>query len=461
MSAVEQMKKFMEPKSVAIFGVSSRRTGEGAFNILENLLHYGYQGRIYPVNPNATEIMGLKTYSSAKDIGEEVDLAVINLPRNLVPGIVRECAEVGIKSIVIATQGFADANDEEGKRLQEEIDEYVKSGKVRIMGPNSLGTANPYINFSSSFIKVDMHKLPIGTICQSGIFFGFSHVHLLGKGADLANCCDIDFADSLEYFEQDPETKVIALHIEGMQDSKRFLKVVSRITPKKPVLALKTGRSEQAAQAAQSHTGSLVGRDEVWEAALKQAGVIRVNSPDELGELAVALSLLPPMKGRRVGVVTGSGGFGVMTVDTCAQFNLEVDGLSPTTIERIKPLFPSWQSLGNPLDVLPAYLVSKQPYHKVLTECLDAVLSDSKIDAVLLMGGVAARSASHHFSQAINELAEAHPDKPFVCFIIGDYAGEAKNILESARRVMVFQSPYSAVRVLAHLAQYSAFRSRL
>lgn len=461
MSAIEAMKKFMEPKSVAIFGVSARRTGEDAFNIVDNLLHYGYEGKIYPVNPTATEILGVKAYSSAKDIGEEVDVAVINLPRNLVPGILKECSEVGIKQIVISTQGFADADDEEGKQLQKEIDECVRTGKVRIIGPNSLGTANPFINFSSALIRVNMHKLPIGTICQSGIFFAFSHVHLLGKGIDPANCCDIDFADSLEYFDQDPETKVIALHIEGIKDSKRFLQVVSRITPKKPVLALKAGRSEQAVRAAHSHTGSLAGKDEIWRAALKQAGVIRVNNVDELGELAVAFSVLPPMKGRRVGVVTGSGGLGVMTVDTCAEFDLEVNGLSKSTIERLKPMSPSWQNLGNPLDYFPIHLVSKQPYKKVLTECLDAVLGDSQIDGILLMSGAHTRSACTRLIQVINELSEAHRNKPLVCFLTGAYTEEAKNVLETSRKAMVFKSPYNAVRVLGHFSQYFAYRNGL
>ncbi len=459
MSVIEQMKKFMEPESVALFGVSRRN--EHGFNILQHILSYGYQGRIYPVNPNASEIMGVKTYPSAKNINAEIDLAVINLPRDLVPGIVKECVEVGIKQIVIATQGFSDANDEEGKRLQKEINGFIKKDGVRILGPNSLGTANPYINFSSSFIKLNMLKVPVGIICQSGSFFGFHELSTLGKGIDLANSCDVDFIDSLEYFDQDPQTKVIVLHIEGMRNAKEFIKTVSRVARKKPVLALKTGRTEQAARAAQSHTGSLAGSDAVWDAALRQAGVIRVTCPNELSDLSMAFSILPPMKGRRIGIITGSGGLGVITIDSCSQANLEVASLSPATVERMRALFPSWQSIGNPLDILPAFVVSKQPFYKVLTEALDASFKDDGIDAISLMWGIWTRPECNRFCQTINELLEVHCHKPLVCFLMGDYAGEAKDILLAAGKTMVFHNPDRAARALAHLAQYSAFRRSL
>jgi len=457
MCVAEQVKKFIEPESVALFGVS-RRTGEGAFNILEHLLSYGYQGKVYPVNPNATEILGVKTYSRVADIGDEVDLAIINLPRSLVPGIVRECADTGIKSIIIATQGFADATDEKGKRLQKEIDELIERNGVRILGPNSLGIANPFINFSSSFAKINMTKVPIGVICQTGAFFGFIGSRLLGKGIDLGNACDVNFVDSLEYFEQDTETKVIALHVEGVQDGRRFIEVVNRLARRKPVLALKAGKSEYAAQAVQSHTGSLAGTDEVWEAAFRQSGVIRADNIDEFCDLATAFSLLPLMKGRRIGIVSSSGGLGVMTVDACYQFNLEIARLSPATMKRISALSPSWQGVGNPVDIWPAFMVLKRSFTRVLTEGIGAVLSDSGVDAALLIWTVPTRQTCTHLCQILTKLAEAHQGKPLVCSLFGPYAEEAKNTLEATGGVAVFPTPDRAIRALAYLAQYSAFR---
>ena len=460
MNVVEQMKKFVEPKSVALFGVS-RRTGEGAHNILEHLLSYGYKGRIYPVNPNATEILGVKTYSRIADIGNEIDLAIINLPRSLVPRIIKECVEKGIQSIIIVTQGFADATDEEGKHLQKEIEEFIKKSGVRILGPNSLGIANPFINFSSSFVKLKMAKVPIGIICQTGAFFGFVESRLLGKGIDLGNACDINFVDSLEYFEQDDETKVVALHIEGLQDGRGFIKAASRLARRKPVLALKTGRSEYAAQAVQSHTGSLVGTDEVWEAALRQSGVIRVSDIEELGDAATAFSLLPLMRGRRIGIISSSGGLGVMTVDASHQLNLEIAKLSPVTIERIGALAPSWHNIGNPVDLWPAYMVSKQPLTRVLTEAIDAMLSDEEVDAAIFIWGVPTRQTCVHLHHILAKMTEAHQDKPLVCCFIGAYVDEAKDMLEATGRIAVFPTPDRAIRALSQLAQYSAFRRGL
>ncbi len=458
MNAAEQMRKFVEPKSVAIFGVS-RRTGETANNILENLQSYDYQGRIYPINPNATEILGVKTYPRVADITDDIELAIINLPRTLVPGIVKECVEHGIQSIIIETQGFADAIDEEGKQLQREIDELIKKSGVRILGPNSLGTANAFTNFSSAYSKLVMAKIPVGIICQSGVFFhSFSQVKLVGKGIDLGNACDIGFADGMEYFEQDDETKVVALHIEGTRDAKRFMKAASRLTQRKPVLALKTGRSEYATEAVQSHTGSLVGRDEVWEVALRQSGIIRVNDIDELGDVARAFSSLPLMKGRKIGIVSVSGGLGIIGIDACQQFNLALAKLSSITMKRISDLSPSWQGVGNPVDIWPAYMVLKQPLTKVLTGTLDAILSDHGVDAALLIWNVRPRQACTQICELLPKLAMAHPDKPLVCCLFGAYAEEAKNSLEASGRIMVTHTPDRAIRALSHMARYSAFR---
>jgi len=461
MSVVEQVKKFVEPRSVALFGVS-RRAGEHAFNILENLLSYGYQGRIYPVHPSAAEILGVKAYSRVADIGDEIDLAVINLSRDLVPGIVKECIEQGIQAIVIVSQGFSDATDEEGKRLQEEIGELIRRSGVRILGPNTFGTANPFINFSSSFMKLDMVKMPVGIICQSGIFYaGFPEARFLGKGIDLGNACDVDFADGLEYFEQDDEVRVVGLHIEGVRDGRGFIEVARRLAQRKPVLALKTGWGKYAAQAVQSHTGSLVGEDATWEAVFRQSGVIRVSDIDELGDSVRGFSVLPPMKGGRVGVVSSSGAVGIMSIDACDKFNLEVARLSPVEVNRVSGLFPSWQSIGNPLDIWPPIGVSKYSLTEVVTEVTDTILSDYEVDAVCFIWWVWTHQICNDLYQILAKLAKVHQDKPIVCCLFGAYAEEARNRLEATGRIMVCHTPDRAIRVLGHLARYSAFRRGL
>lgn len=456
------MKKFLEPESVAVFGVS-RRTGEGAFNILENLLSYGYRGRVYPVNPNASEILGIKVYHSLGEVPEKCELAVVSLPRGIVPQVVGECASSGIESVVIVTQGFADADDEEGKRLQRELDGLIRKNNVRILGPNTFGTGNAFTNFSSAFVRMDMKRIPVGVICQTGVFMvGFPFLKLIGKGIDLGNGCDLDFADGLEYFEQDSDTKVVALHIEGTRDGARFLKAAKRITRKKPVVALKTGKSEQAALAAQSHTGSLVGKDEVWDAALKQSGIIRVSSVEELADVVKAFYTLPPMKGRRLGVSTYTGGLGIMCIDACNKSGLEIAGLSLTTTEQLSMLFPSWQNVNNPADIWPAIMVAKKAsLSEVQETAVETLLNDPEIDAVLCILGAFFPDSGTSLNRMIKRATESHPDKPLVFHIYGAFADEIKTELEETGKTLVFPSLDRATATLGQLVRYQEFRSML
>ena len=466
MDIATQIKKFVEPESVAIIGVSRTpmTIGSAAMDVLSNLTGCGYQGNIYPVHPRAGEIQGLKTYSSVAELPENIDLAVINLPRNLVPGVVKECISRGIKAIIIITQGFTDADDEEGKRLQREIDDIVRGTDTRILGPNTLGTANAYVNFSSAFGKIQMEKIPVGFMCQTGVFFGGSpNWHFIGKVIDVGNASDVSFSDGLEYYEQDDETRVIGLHIEGMKDAARFLKTARRVGRKKPIVALKTGRSERAIQAAQSHTGSLVGKREIWDAALKQVGVVRVNDAEELADTVKAFYTLPLMKGRKVGVITYSGGFGIMSIDACEKHGLEVARLSPETINRLSPLYPSWQKAGNPADIWPATMVEakKISLSEVLEIVTNALLDDPGVDAILFMlYDIVTAVFATELNKIIEKAVKSHPDKPLVFYFYGVFGAEAVGEFESQGRTVAFPGPVRAIRALGHLADYSEFRMR-
>ncbi len=451
------MRNFVEPESVALIGVSrSPEPISGlTLDILGNLLDYGYKGRIYPVNPRATEIQGIRTYPTIGQVPENVDLAVINLPRSLVPGATGECVERGISAITIVTQGFADANDAEGKRLQKEVDDIVRS-KARVLGPNTFGTANAFINFSSAFVKMKMRLVPVGLICQSGVFMlGYPGLTLVGKGIDLGNGCDVDFADGLEYFEQDNDVRVVALHIEGMRDAQRFLTVANRVARKKPIVALKTGRSGLAAEAAQSHTGSLVGKDEVWEVALKQSGITRVTNIDELGDMVKVFCTLPLLKGTKVGVVTHTGAYGVISIDACQRSGLAIIKPSPTAMNRFSAMSPPWLEVSNPVDTWPAIMVSKQPPAAAMAEATRAVIDD--VDAVLYVWLATCEQWCHEHSQLMMELASSHPEKAFVSHPYGHLADQAAQELEETGRTMAFSSPDRAARALSYLADYSHF----
>jgi len=461
---VAQVRNFLEPKSVAVIGTSRTpiRAGNLTYDVLPNLISSGYRGKIYPIHPSVGEVHGLRAYATVAAVPESIDLAVINLPRDLIPGAVEECVKKGINAIIIVAQAFADAGDDEGNRLQRQIDDAIRGKKTRIVGPNTLGTANAYAKFSSAFAETHMEKIPVGFICQTGAFFlGLAGLKLMGKAIDLGNGSDIHFSDGLEYFEQDADIRVIGLHIEGIKDAARFLKVVHRVSCKKPVVALKTGRTERAAQAAQSHTGSLSGEDEVWDAALRQAGVIRVEEIEELGDTLRAFYILPPMKGRGVGIISASGGFGVMSVDACERFGLEAVKFSPATTVRLQALYPSWQKAANPVDIAPSLMMGKKtPFFEALMTTAEALLDDPRIDAVLGTLDGSDLSLIDLYSKVAEKVTTAHPDKPLVFYLYGSpVAAEAKGALEAGIRSMVFSSPYRAVRALGHLAHYSEFRS--
>jgi len=455
----KDLKPFLEPRSIAIIGLS-RRTGAQGNNALENLLGYGYRGKIYPINPNADEILGVKAYPSIRDVDDPVDLAVISTHRSRVPAHVRECAEKGINCISIVTQGFIDSGDEEGRRLFKEITDIAKSSGCRILGPNSFGSANVFHNFCTAFARIDMQPNPVGLICQTGsLFNNSSEFRFTGKAIDVGNICNVDFADCLEYFEDDPQVKVIVLHIEGMPDARRFYKVVQRVCSKKPVVAIKTGKSEQAARAASSHTGSLAGQHEIWEAALKQAGVISVNSFEELVDVTRAFCLLPPLTKANVCVTTFSGGVAIMALDAMQDTKLHAGRLSQTTRAKIEKLAPDWLSVGNPVDHWPIVMGSGSIV-RTLSDILEILLCDEEFGALLFIQIIPDAATSIGIKGLLNNLITQYPSRPLVATLTGPCSFDLVKELQSEGIVLAFTTPERAIRALARVHQYNQYRSR-
>lgn len=460
MDTLQQMKQFLEPQSVALVGLT-RNTGEGSFNVMENLLSYGYQGKMFPINPSTSEILGIRTYASISEVPEPVDLAIIGTPRNLVPRLLKECSQKGVQSAVVFAQGFADAIDDEGKQLHREMLDVIKNDGIRVVGPNTFGTANAFINFSSSFFKQKLKKWPIGIICQSGMFYiGFPELVMTGKGIDLGNACDIGFIEGLQYFEDDSQTRVIALHIEGMKDPAGFTKMARRVAKKKPLVALKTGRGEQAARAAESHTGSLTGKDEVWDTALNQAGVIRVSDLQELVDITRAFAVLPPLENPNVGVASLSGALGIMTLDACQNTGLKLGKLSPQTQEGIEAISPPWLKIGNPVDIWPV-MMSSPNVVTPLVDGLNTLLSDPQLGAVIFIGAAFDDKWASGLPLFLTDLAVRHPDKPFACCIYGPNGDDAIKGLQEAGKVAAYPTPERAIRALARIYEYSQLRGRL
>jgi len=460
MKIAEVMRKFVEPQSVAIVG-ATRKTGEFSMNIMEHLLSYGYQGKLYPVNPNATEILGVKAYASIADIEEPVDLALIVTARDSVPAVLKACANKGIQCASIVAQGFTDARDKDGQEFNRQLQQIIRTTGIRVLGPNTFGTANAFINFSSSFARIKLDKNPVGIICQSGTFFhGFPEFRLTGKCIDLGNNCDIDFPEALEYFENDAQVKVIGLHIEGMKDPRRFLEITRRVAMKKPIVALKTGRSDQAAKAMQSHTGSLAGNSIIWEAALKSAGVIRVNELEEFFDTIRMFTIAPLMKNNRIAVATYSGAAGILIMDALQNTNLKISGLSKETTAKLEGMAPSWLHVANPVDYWPI-MMGHPNQGLAMRDVMDILLSDVEIGGVLFIQVAFTQNFSNSLRMFLNYMAEKHPARPFMSAIPGTFNTDCISGLQQDGKHAAFHTPERAARAFSRLWQYSKLRNGL
>ncbi|AGL03065.1 acetate--CoA ligase family protein [Desulfoscipio gibsoniae] len=446
---------FVNPQSIAVIGVSSR-TGPGTFNVLERMLASGYQGVIYPVNPRGGSILGLKVYKSVKDIDGHVDLAVIATPRTAVPGVVKQCTEMGIKAVVIITQGFSDAHDEAGMLMHQEIVNTIRGTKTRVVGPNTIGIVNTFANVDTSFVSFNTRTSPVGIVCQSGILLNASQDFAggLGIGIDIGNTCDIGFTECMEYLADHDQIQVINLHMEGLRDGRRFLAAAREVTPRKPVLVLKTGSSEEGARAASSHSGSLAGEDAVFSAAFAQSGIIRVEDSTRLAELNQTFITYRQMKGKRIAFMTISGGAGIMAVDACSKNGLKAARLSDQTITALAGIFPDWMKVGNPADIWPAGMA--KGYGKITALALDKILADDNVDAVLCAttGYLDPANDPLNTIDVINDIAARYPDKPTAVWVFGPHKQQYAKKFRDAKVAVAYNSPESALYCLAKLYQY-------
>jgi len=447
------MHKFMDPASVALIG-TPRRTGAGAFNNAEMMLRYGFKGRIYPVNPAGGEILGMKVYPAVADIPETVDLAVISVGRDRVPAAFEDCVRAGIRRVLIISQGFADS-DERGRLLQEAIARRARETGVRVMGPNTLGVVNNYRHFNTAFVEIPFPErfLPVSLIAQTG-FIQVASRNLawrdIGKAIDVGNSCDIDIAEALDYLADDPETQVIVIHMEGLKRGRAFLESADRAGRKKPVIALKTGRSTAGARAALSHSGSLVGEDQVYDAAFRRAGVLRVRSSAEMRDAIHALAVLGDMEGPRVGVVTVTGAGGIMAADACEEQGLTLGEIPAGLRDQLLQGLPDWIHVSNPIDIWPIGMLGNRyetAWRLSLTECLRSPGIDGVLAVFFVTG-----SALHgelNLEQAFEEARKASGNrKPLAAwpYMESAYAVER---FERIPGVACFDSIEQAVQGLA------------
>jgi len=432
------MQHFMDPKSVALIGIS-RKSGPGSFNLMEIMSDFGYSGEIYPVNPNAGEILGKKAYPSVTAVKQKIDLAVITSPRKTTLSILQDCVAANIKAAIVINQGFNDA-DSRGQQMQQQMAEMAAREGIRILGPNTLGVINSFAGFTTSFMPVTKQRVGVGLICQSGIHFvGASQFSgMIGKGVDLGNSCDIGFYDALKYFAEDPDIKIIAIHMEGLNQGKDFLALAARVVKEKPIVVHKSGRSETGAKAAMSHTGSLAGNYKLLQAALQQTGITFLEESGQMPYAVKSLCNLPPMKGNRVAVITYSGGAGIMISDGLEKHGFRLASLSSGVIDQVAALSPGWMPLSNPLDIWPA--VMKHGARKTYSVTLKAVLQDPHVDGIICVALAPLPEFSFlDVSEALNEVVETSPaQKPVIGWIYGPNTTEVQIQFESKTRIIIY-----------------------
>jgi acetyltransferase len=449
----------MSPKSVAIVGASTRPGTVGNI-ILKNIVEYGYTGEVYPINPKADEIHGKKVYKSVLDVPGDIDLAVIIVPKEFVMGVVDQCAEKGIKGVCVISAGYKETG-KEGAEDERKLLEKVRQSGMRMVGPNCFGVINTAddVRLDASFAETLPIKGRTAFISQSGALgaaiinlledlkIGFSQFFSVGNAADLKT------ESLLEYWKDEPHTDQVLLYMEGISDPAEFRKAAKHITKKKPVVAIKSGRSAAGASAASSHTGSLAGADLAADALLKQSGVIRVTSVNEMFEVAQAFANCPLPKGKRVAVITNSGGPGIMATDAICEAGLEMAPIAEKTKEYMRSYLSPAASVKNPVDMIATCPVSD--YEKTL----EALIADENVDSIIVICVPFMGIQPMQVAQAIMKVKKEHPEKPVMCVMMAE-SSFYKEINKVEANIPFYLYPETAVNALAKLYQQHEWMER-
>ena len=414
------MRRIMQPDAVAVIGASPEE-GKIGNSVMKNLIDGGYQGKIYPIHPRAEEILGRQCYKSVTDVPSEVDIAIFCIPARFVAGVLAEVGEKGIPGAVLIPSGFAEVGED---ALQQEVVEVAREHNVRLMGPNIYGFYYTHKSLCATFCTPYDEKGAVALSSQSGgvgmAIIGFSRSAKMGVSAivGLGNKADIDEDDLLTFFEQDPNTQVVAMHVEDLKDGRAFAEVAQRVSKSKPVVVLKAGRTAMGARAARSHTGALAGNDAIYDSVLRQSGVIRARNLNDMLEFARGLQILPTPQGENVVIVTGAGGSGVLLSDACVDHGLHLMAMPPDLDAAFKAFIPPFGASGNPIDITGGEPPST--YRNTIKLALD----DDRVHALILGYWHTIITPPMVFANLLQEVvAEARErgiHKPVVASLVGD-----------------------------------------
>ncbi len=445
------LSKLFAPKSIAVFGASEDLSSAGA-RLFENIQKSGFRGKLFPVNPKHQKINGAPCYASIDDISKVVELAVIATPAATVPKILRQCGEHGVRGAIVVSAGFAEAGAK-GKKLERELFNVAKQYGIHVIGPNCLGIIRPSAHMNATFSKNQARPGKLALVSQSGAMctaildwaearnIGFSAVVSIGEATDVG------FGDVLDYLSMDPQTSSILVYIEGIRNARGFmsgLRVASRM---KPVVVIKSGRHEAGSKAAMSHSGALVGRDDVFEAALDRAGVVRASNITQLFSTAEILASGHRANYDRLVFLTNGGGPGVMAADRAQDVGIQVPELAPETIAKLNKAIPPNWSNGNPIDILGD--ADAERYSSAMTIALD----DPGTDGLLVMLTPQAMTEPTEIARRVIAVSKKSKKPVMACWMGEQLVNEARHLFDEAG-IPNYRAPEQAVEAFANLATY-------
>lgn len=443
---------FFSPKNVALIG-ATENAGSVGRTLLWNLVTSPFGGTVFPVNPKRPSVLGIKAYPSIIDVPAKVDLAVIVIPAPAVPAAVEQCGQAGVKAVIVISAGFKEIGPE-GVALERQVLATARKYGMRIVGPNCLGLMNPLTGLNASFAKGMARPGSVGFISQSGALMtavlDWSFKEQVGFScfASIGSMLDVNWGDLIDYLGNDPKTTSIVIYMESIGDARSFLSAAREVSLTKPIIVIKAGRTEAAAKAAASHTGSLTGSDEVLDAAFRRVGVIRVNAISELFYMAEVLSKQPRPRGRRLSIITNAGGPGVLATDSLIQSGGELTVLNKDTIDKLSTFLPAAWSHGNPIDVLgdaPAERYAKT---------LEMVANDENSDGMLVILTPQDMTDPTLIAQALAKHAKI-PDKPVLASWMGGPDIDAGESILNKAGIPTFPYPDTAAKAFCYMWRYT------
>jgi len=452
------LESFFSPKSVAIVGASRQKSKVG-YEILASIMGAGYKGKIYPVNPQANTIEGLKCYPDLESIQQVPELVIIIVPAKIVPAIMQQCAKIGTRAVIVITAGFKEVG-KEGRELEEQIIQTARQAGIRVIGPNCLGVIVPANKLNASFGGDLPAAGSIAYLSQSGALLAaildIANANGIGfsKLISIGNKADIDELDVIKALGADADTKVIAGYLESFSDGNAFVREAERISHDKPILLMKSGGTEAGAKAASSHTGSLAGSETAYESAFERAGIIRCDSIKQQFDYAQAFANQPLPAGSRVAVITNAGGPGIMAADAIERKGLTFAKINDQTMSKLASELPPAANLYNPIDVLGDALAERYEF------ALSVILDDPDVDIVLVLLTPQAMTEAAATAEVIVNISRQKPLKPILaCFLGAKKVAEGVRILREGK-IPLYDATDNAVAAIKVMANYVRWRSR-